>query len=87
MADINRILKPHGVRLVLKKSKEWGESCNVTVQEAPVVVRSRAPAAVKTKTQPDPVPSPVKVGDDPKELLPRTEAWPFPTNGALGMPV
>lgn len=30
VADINRLLKPHGVRLVLKKSKDWGKNVSVT---------------------------------------------------------
>ena len=43
-ADINRILKPHGVRLVVKKSKEWGKQ--VTVTAHPVAVRARKPKPV-----------------------------------------
>jgi hypothetical protein len=46
VVDLNRILKQHGVRLVVKKAKEWGK--NVTVTAHPVVARKRvtAPAAV-----------------------------------------
>lgn len=45
-ADINRILKPHGVRLVVKKSKEWGKQVNVTAHAVGVPAkRSRAPKA------------------------------------------
>ena len=35
-ADVNRILKPHGVRLVVKGSKAWGRSVNVTAQRLPL---------------------------------------------------
>ncbi len=34
-AQINRLLKPHGVRLVVKGSKAWGDQVNVTVQRLP----------------------------------------------------
>jgi hypothetical protein len=34
-ADVNRILKPHGVRLVVKGSKAWGAKVNVTAQRIP----------------------------------------------------
>ena len=43
-AEINRILKPHGVRLVVKKSKEWGKNVTVTVQAIVVRKRSQQPA-------------------------------------------
>jgi hypothetical protein len=46
VADINRLLKPHGVRLVLKKSKDWGKNVSVTAHATGVVVkRVRAPKA------------------------------------------
>ena len=40
--DLNRVLKPHGVRLVLKKSKEWGKQVNVTAHP----ITARKPRAV-----------------------------------------
>lgn len=40
VVDLNRILKAHGVRLVVKKSKEWGKNCTVTAHG--VLVRKRA---------------------------------------------
>lgn len=48
VSDLNRLLKPHGVRLVLKRSKDWGK--NVSVTAHPVAVRkpravSAAPVA------------------------------------------
>ena len=44
VADINRILKPHKVRLVVKKSKEWGKQVNVTAHPiGPTVKRVSAP--------------------------------------------
>jgi len=39
IADLNRILKAHGVRLVVKRAKEWGK--NVTITAHPVVARKR----------------------------------------------
>ena len=30
VADLNRVLKPLGVRLVVKKSKDWGKRVTVT---------------------------------------------------------
>ena len=30
VVDINRLLKSHGVRLVVKKSKDWGKNVSVT---------------------------------------------------------
>ena len=39
VVDLNRILKAHGVRIVIKKSKEWGKNCTVTAHS--VVVRKR----------------------------------------------
>jgi len=44
-SDLNRILKPHGVKLVVKKSKEWGTQVNVTAHK--VVVPVRRARAVK----------------------------------------
>lgn len=41
--DINRILKPHGVRLVMKRSKVWGKQVSVTAHPVEVVKRARAP--------------------------------------------
>ena len=45
VADLNRVLKPHGVRLVLKKSKDWGKNISVTAH-AVSVRKPRAVAAV-----------------------------------------
>ena len=46
VSDLNRVLKPHGVRLVLKRSKDWGK--NVSVTAHPVAVRkARVPAPAK----------------------------------------
>lgn len=42
VTDLNRLLKAHGVRIVVKKSKEWGKNCTVTAH--PVVVRKRLAA-------------------------------------------
>ncbi len=50
VADFNRLLKPHGVRLVLKKSKDWGK--NVSVTAHPVSVRK--PRAVVAAVPPVP---------------------------------
>ncbi len=40
--DINRILKPHGVRLVMKRSKVWGKQVSVTAHPTETVKRVRA---------------------------------------------
>jgi hypothetical protein len=32
VADINRLLRPHNVRLVAKSSKEWGDRVVITAQ-------------------------------------------------------
>lgn len=34
-SEINRLLKAHGVRLVVKGSKLWGNKVNVTAQRLP----------------------------------------------------
>lgn len=44
VVDLNRILKAHGVRIVVKKSKEWGKNCTVTAH--PVVASKRATPVV-----------------------------------------
>lgn len=31
-ADLNRLLKPYGVRLVVKSSRNWGDQVHVTAQ-------------------------------------------------------
>ena len=46
--DLNRVLKPHGVRLVLKKSKEWGKNVSVTAHP----VSTRKPRAVVAAVPP-----------------------------------
>lgn len=43
VVDLNRLLKAHGVRIVVKKSKEWGKNCTVTAH--PVVARKRTVVA------------------------------------------
>lgn len=44
VADINRILKPHGVKLVSKSSKAWGKQVTVTAHPIGTAAkRSRAP--------------------------------------------
>lgn len=40
--DLNRLLKPHGVRLVLKKSKDWGLQVSVTAH--PIEAPAQRPA-------------------------------------------
>lgn len=43
VADINRILKPHGVRLVIKKSKDWGRNVSVTAHPVGAAVKRQRP--------------------------------------------
>lgn len=46
VVDLNRLLKSHGVRLVVKKSKDWGKNVSVTAHATGVVVkRARTPKA------------------------------------------
>lgn len=57
VSDINRILKPHGVRLVMKWSKVWGKQVSVTAHPVEVVKRARAskepaPQAPATSVEP-----------------------------------
>lgn len=59
--DINRILKPHGVRLVMKRSKDWGK--NVSVTAHPVEQVKRVRAAAKEPKQQAPAETPVHLGD------------------------
>lgn len=42
VSDINRLLRPHGVRLVAKGSKEYGDAVVITAQ----AIADPAPAAV-----------------------------------------
>ena len=44
VAQINRLLRPHNVRLVLKKSKDWGQQVSLTAHliKGPVVVADYA---------------------------------------------
>ena len=42
VVDLNRLLKAHGVRIVVKKSKEWGKNSTVTAH--PVVALKRLAA-------------------------------------------
>ena len=53
--DINRILKPHGVRLVMKRSKVWGKQVSVTAHPVEVVKRTRAPKEPAPQAPIDPV--------------------------------
>ena len=39
VVDLNRLLKSHGVRLVVKKSKDWGKNVSVTAHATGVVVK------------------------------------------------
>ena len=39
VADINRILKPHGVKLVVKGSKAWGKQVTVTAHPTGIAVK------------------------------------------------
>lgn len=39
VSDINRILKPHGVKLVAKGSKAWGKQVTVTAHATGLVVK------------------------------------------------
>jgi TolB-like protein len=43
-SEINRILKAHGVRLVVKGSKLWGDKVNVTAQKIEAAVAPVLPA-------------------------------------------
>ena len=46
VVDLNRLLKPHGVRLVVKKSKDWGKNVSITAHALGAAAkRSRKPAA------------------------------------------
>ena len=42
VSQLNRLLRPFNVRLVLKTSKEWGEQVHVTAQP---IVEEVSPAA------------------------------------------
>jgi hypothetical protein len=58
VADFNRLLKPHGVRLVVKKSKDWGKNVSVTAHPVGAAAkRSRAakPSTASPNAGPDPV--------------------------------
>ena len=54
VVDINRVLKPHGVRLVVKKSKDWGKNVSVTAHATVAQKRTRKPAHTPTPGQPLP---------------------------------
>ena len=46
VVDLNRLLKSHGVRLVVKKSKDWGKNVSVTAHPIGAAAkRTRAPKA------------------------------------------
>lgn len=78
--DINRILKPHGVRLVMKRSKVWGKQVSVTAHPAEVVKRARAPREPTPQAPTDPVePRPKEDGcgaDSPSQRLSHDVEWP-----------
>lgn len=42
ISDLNRLLKPYGVRLVLKSSRDWGDQVSVTAHP---VIGDRDPMA------------------------------------------
>ena len=42
LSDLNRILKPHSVKLVAKGSKAWGKQVNVTAHAVVPTKRVRA---------------------------------------------
>lgn len=46
VVDLNRLLKPHGVRLVVKKSKDWGKNVSVTAHSVLVRKSRTVPTAV-----------------------------------------
>lgn len=50
--DINRILKPCGVRLVMKRSKDWGKSVSVTAHPVETAKRVRAPRETPKPAEP-----------------------------------
>ena len=63
VVDLNRLLKPHGVRLVVKKSKEFGKNVCITTQTIGTTAkRTRAP---KPATSPQPPLSSEFVGGSP----------------------
>ena len=45
-AEINRLLKPFGVRLLVKHSKNWGAEVAVTAERIPAKVLPLAPAPI-----------------------------------------
>ena len=47
VVDLNRLLKPHGVRLVLKKSKDWGKNVSVTAHAVEAPTKRQRIAALK----------------------------------------
>lgn len=58
VVDLNRLLKAHGVRLVVKKSKDWGKNVSVTAHAVGVQAkRSRG-----VRVPPAPIDSTVPVG-------------------------
>ena len=55
VVDLNRLLKLHGVRLVVKKSKDWGKNVSVTAHAAGAPAkRGRAPrqTVIHSRTEP-----------------------------------
>lgn len=62
ISDLNRLLKPHGVRLVQKTSKQWGDAVTISAHALaakPPVVKPSA-GAVRTDI---PMAEGFKIGD------------------------
>ena len=47
VVDLNRLLKSHGVRLVVKKSKDWGKNVSVTAHAIGVSTKRQRISALK----------------------------------------
>lgn len=52
-AELNRLLKPHNVRLVVTHSKKWGEQVNVAAMRIPLVPADDPHQAVALATLAD----------------------------------
>jgi hypothetical protein len=50
VSQINRLLRPHGVRLVAKYSRDWGDQVNITAHkiEEPTKPSEPLPPGVET---------------------------------------
>ena len=49
VVDLNRLLKAHGVRLVVKKSKDWGKNVSVTAHTVGAPAKRQRIAALKAQ--------------------------------------